>query len=238
MKLQLTYDFNQSELTRLLQSALNRRGGATLKSPTLRGYEDGKVAGYAFIPFEKPQNVAGLIIDFSHEVIVQCLLEALAAEGKQIEPGSLVFSYYPGSGYGGGPRLSAQARACAEPVTAEPVTVTEGRVALPGACTVHFSADNLKDMLKGIARKSGLQPTYVSVYFQEADRTVSASISVDGGHVSLDSAEVNEALARELAVRGYEVVPGGFRYNHQESSYGNPGGTSVTVSVTAVPSSV
>lgn len=241
MKLQLTYDFSQSELTRLVQSALTRRGGATLKSLTLRGYENGRVAGYAFIPFSKPQSTVGETLDFSHEVVVQCLLEALAAEGKPIEPGSLVFSYYPGSGYGGGPRLTAQAKSASGSKIYLPVAGSiegKGTITLPGACTVHFGPEDLKDMLKDAARKSGLVPSYVSVSFNDDDKSASASISVDGGHVSLESAEVNEALAEVLAVRGYEVVPGGFRYNHQQSSYGNRGGTSVTVSVTAVPSSV
>ncbi len=234
MQLQVTLKFSREELTRLLKVALAGRGGAALDNVTVNGSEDGTVSGYAYVR----GNGKTLSVSLSHEVIEACVMEASAAEGKPIEPGSLKFTYYPGRGFGGGPSVSAEAKPAAKPIACEPVTAPAGKVSFPGTCTVFFGPGEFTELLKSAARKSGLEPTYASVSFNEKDSTASASISVKGGSVALNADEVKEALAEILADRGYTVVPGGFQYSYQNASFGGSGGTSVKVTVTGVPNCI
>lgn len=234
MQLQITLKFSREELTRLLKASLFKRGGSALDNVTVTGSEDGTVSGYAYVR----GNGKTLSVSLSHEVIESCVMEASAAEGKPLEPGSLKFTYQPGRGFGGGASVSAEAKPASQSASADSVSAPAGTIAFPGTCTVQFGPDELKELLKSAARKSGLEPTYASVSFNEKDSTATASISVKGGSVALNADEVKEALAEILADRGYTVVAGGFKYSYQNASFGGSGGTSVKVTVTGVPNRI
>lgn len=232
MQLQVTLKFSREDLTRLLRAALNKRGGAALDAVTVNGSEDGTVSGCALV---RGNGGKTLSVSLTHEVIESCIMEASAAEGKPIEPGSLKFTYQPGRGFGGGASVSAEAKPASQSASADSVSAPAGTIAFPGTCTVQFGPDELKELLKSAARKSGLEPTYASVSFNEKDSTATASISVKGGSVALNADEVNQTLSEILAHRGYTVVAGGFKYSYQSAGFGGSGGTSVKVTVTGVP---
>lgn len=231
MQLQITLKFSREELTRLLKASLFKRGGSALDNVTVTGSEDGTVSGYAYVR----GNGKTLSVSLSHEVIESCVMEASAAEGKPLEPGSLKFTYQPGRGFGGGASVSAEAKPASQSASADSVSAPAGTIAFPGTCTVQFSPEELKELLKSAARKSGLEPTYASVSFSEKDSTATASISVKGGSVALNADEVNQTLSEILVHQGYTVVPGGFKYSYQSAGFGGSGGTSVKVTVTGVP---
>lgn len=234
MQLNVTLSFSRDELTRLLKSALAKRGGGSLDNVTINGNSDGTVSGYAFLR----GSPSVLQVSFGHEAIVASIMEASAAEGKPIEPGSLIFTYHEGHGFGGGPSVSAKANPAKNPVAASSGSVAAGGISFPGKCTVGFSPKELTALLMDAARKSGLEPTYASLSYHEADKNASASISVKGGNVSLDPAQLNEAITEVLTARGYTVVADGFKYSYTAASFGGSGGTSVTVTVTGIPNRI
>lgn len=232
MQLQVNLSYSRDEITSLVRSALSKRGGAALDNVTVNGNSDGTVSGYAFV-----RGSSTLHVNFTHDVIVGCMMEAAASAGKPIEPGSLKFTYHEGRGYGGGPSVSATAQPAKNPAAAAQFASSSG-ISFPGHCTVHFGIKELAELVKVAARKSNLEPTYAVVSYDEVNQVASASISVKGGNVSLDNGQLNEALTEVLADRGYTVVAGGFKYSYSHASYGSPSGTSVTVTVTGIPSRI
>lgn len=239
MKLTVQLSFDRATLTRLLTTAVRKWSGLyQIDSLTINGNSDGTVSGYAMMKFAGKNSM----IHFKHDVIVAGICQSSAAEGNPIDKASLTFKYIEGRGYGGGPSVSATAN----PASADAPegdsgadSSKSGAIIFPGTVTVHFGIDELTDLLKAAAKRAGADPTYASVSFtDEKNCTANITVKTKGGAsgtIALGSTQMNETLAEELTSRGYTVAPDGFRYSHSNGGHGSRSGTSMSVSLTAIP---
>ena len=114
-----------------------------------------------------------------------------------------------------------------------------GSIVFPGTVTVNFGINELTDLLKAAAKRAGADPTHASVSYTD-EKTCSANITVKtkggaSGTIALGSTQLNETLAEELTSRGYTVAADGLRYSYSQGGFGNRSGTSVSVTLTAIP---
>jgi hypothetical protein len=239
MKLTVQLSFDRATLTRLLTTAVRKWSGLyQIDSLTINGNSDGTVSGYAMM------KVAGKnsMIHFKHDVIVAGICESLAAEGKAIDKASLAFKYIEGRGFGGGASVSATANptsADAKPDATNPAEQKAGSICFPGTVTVQFGIDELTDLLKAAAKSAGADPSHASVTYAD-EKTCSADITVKtkggaSGTIALGATQMNETLCEELTSRGYTVATDGLRYSYSQGGFSGRSGTSMTVTLTAIP---
>ncbi|CAN5194410.1 hypothetical protein BH11CYA1_BH11CYA1_23540 [soil metagenome] len=236
LSIQLSYD--RATLTRLLTTAVRKWSGLyQVDSLTINCYSDGSVSAYAMMKLAGKNSM----INFNHDVIVAGICESSAAEGNPIDKTSLTFKHIEGRGYGGGSSVSATA----SPATADSQATTgaasykPGCINFPGTVTVNFGIDELTDLLKAAVKRAGAEPTYASLSFTD-EKTCSANVTVKtkggaSGTIAMGSQQLNETLTEELTVRGYAVAADGFRFSYSKGGFGNRSGTSVTVTLTAIP---
>lgn len=240
MQLSIQLSFDRATLTRLMTTAVRKWSGLyEIDSLTINCNEGGQVSGYAMMKFAGKTSM----INFKHDVIVAGICQSSAAEGNPIDQASLTFKYIEGRGYGGGASVSATANpAAADAQKADAVSSTDsktGSIVFPGTVTVHFGIDELTDLLKAAAKRAGADPTYASVSYTD-EKTCAANITVKtkggaSGTIALGATQMNETLAEELTSRGYTVAPDGLRYSYSKGGHGSRSGTSVSVSLTAIP---
>lgn len=249
LKLQLNFD--RDELTKLMNSALRIwSDSSAFGKVTINGSVDGTVSGY----FHVSKGVKTISVNLSHEVISAGIVEACARAGSPIDKDSLVFKYIEGSGYGGGASVcavanqasaeqaQAQAKAASELVVDGAAPTGRATVRFPGQVTVHFSQDELRELISGAARRAGLTPSYVSVSY-DAKAGTSASISVktannSTGTVSQSPSELIATLTEELTAQGYKVCsedPAAFHFIYTSGGFGSRSGTSLRVSLSGLP---
>ncbi|MFA6211709.1 MAG: hypothetical protein WC714_19880 [Candidatus Obscuribacterales bacterium] len=242
MQLSIQLNFDRPTLTRLFTTAVRKWSGLyQIDSLTISCDADGRASGYAMMKFAGKTSM----INFEHDVIVAGVCQASAAEGNPIDRASLAFKYHEGRGYGGGTSVSATAN----PATAESADAMScvssdtseksGAICFPGTVTVNFGIDELTDLLKAAAKRAGADATHATVSFTDK-QNCSANITVKtkggaSGTISMGSKQMNETLAEELTARGYTVAADGFRYSYSKGGFGNRSGTSMTVSLTAIP---
>lgn len=237
MQLTIQLSFDRTTLTRLLTTAVRKWSGlCQIDSLTINGNSDGTVSGYAMMKFAGKNSM----IHFKHDVIVAGICESSAAEGNPIDKASLTFKYIEGRGYGGGASVSATAN----PASADAAKVDEaeqkaGSISFPGTVTVQFGIDEVTDLLKAAAKRAGADPTYASVSYTD-QKNCTANITVKtksgaSGTIAMGATQMNETLCEELTSRGYTVAPYGLRYSYSEGGFGSRSGTSMTVTLTAVP---
>jgi len=240
MQLTVQLSFDRATLTRLLTTAVRKWSGLyQIDSLTINGNSDGTVSGYAMMKFAGKNSM----IHFKHDVIVAGICESSAAEGNPIDKASLTFKYIEGRGYGGGTSVSATANPAsadaAKPDAANPAEQKAGSIAFPGTVTVQFGIDELTDLLKAAAKRAGADPSHASVSYTD-EKTCSANITVKtkggaSGTIALGATQMNETLCEELTSRGYTVAPDGLRYSYSQGGFGGRSGTSMTVTLTAIP---
>lgn len=245
MQLSIQLTFDRATLTRLLTTAVRKWSGLyQIDSLTINCDADGRASGYAMMKFAGKNSM----INFKHDVIVAGVCEASAAEGKPIDKASLAFKYHEGRGYGGGTSVSATANpASAESADAVSCVSSDasdtgeksGAICFPGTVTVNFGIDELTDLLKAAAKRAEADATHATVSFTD-EQNCSANITVKtkggaSGTISMGSKQMNETLAEELTARGYAVAADGFRYSNSKGGFGNRSGTSMTVTLTAIP---
>lgn len=239
MQLTIQVSFDRATLTRLLTTAVRKWSGlCQIDSLTINGNSDGTVSGYAMMKFAGKNSM----IHFNHDVIVAGICESLAAEGTPIDKASLSFKYIDARGYGGGSSVSATANpasADAKPDAANPAEQKAGSISFPGTVTVNFGIDEVTDLLKAAAKRAGAEPSHATVTYTD-EKTCSANITVKvkGGAsntIALGATQMNETLSEELTSRGYTVAPDGLRYSYSQGGFGSRSGTSMTVTLTAIP---
>lgn len=242
MQLSIQLTFDRPTLTRLLTTAVRKWSGLyQIDSLTINCDADGRASGYAMMKFAGKNSM----INFKHDVIVAGVCEALAAEGNPIDKASLAFKYHEGRGYGGGSSVSATANpASAESADAVSYVSSDtgeksGAICFPGTVTVNFGIDELTDLLKAAAKRAGADATHATVSFTD-EQNCSANITVKtkggaSGTIEMGSRQMNETLAEELTARGYTVAVDGFRYSYSNGGFASRSGTSMTVTLTAVP---
>lgn len=235
--LKIAVKFDANKLTSLMRRALGMWNVNVNINDSVRiGVDEKTRKASANVNVRSGNKTVTIYI--GHEAVVAGITAAAAQEGNLIDPKSLVFSYIPGSGYGGGSSYSAEANPSA--TAPEPLVNEPGKAKFPGAITIYFGTDELKDILKSGAERQGARVTYTTLYYTEG-RGAEANISVTlpgntTGSVSLKGEEVDEAISEELTARGYTVAAGGIKYSQTASSFGSKGGTSASVVLTAIPS--
>ena len=238
MLLNIQVNFDRPTLTRLLTSAVRKWSGLyEIDSLTINCDASGITSGYAMMKFAGKNSM----INFKHDVIVAGICQASAADGNPIDKASLTFKHIEGRGYGGGSSVSATAN----PATADAQDTTgaasdkPGCINFPGTVTVNFGIDELTDLLKAAVKRAGAEPTHASVSFTD-EKSCSANVTVKtkggaSGTIAMGSQQLNETLTEELTDRGYAVAADGFRFSYSKGGFGNRSGTSVTVTLTAIP---
>lgn len=244
LKLQL--NFNRDDLTKLLTSALRVwSNGAPFDSVTVNASNEGIASGYAFL--RKGGKV--MQVNFSNDVIAAAVVEASARAGSPIDKDSLTFKYIESRGYGGGASVSATANAAtAEQAQAQATAAqaqaqaSAGKTSFPGSVTVHFSQDELRDLIMSAVRRAGMTPSYVTVSY-DAKAGTSASISIktannSTGTVSQSPSELIGTLTEELKAQGYTVYAedaNAFHFTYTSGGFGSRSGTSLRVTLSTVP---
>lgn len=241
MQFNIQRNFDRATLIRLLATAVRQWSGlCEIDALTINCSSEGCVSAYAMMRFAGRKG----LINFHQDVIVAGICQSLAAEGNAIDRASLTFKYSEGHGYGGSSSVTATANPAAADAPNQdaimPAAATKtGSISFPGTVTVHFGIDEVTDLLKDAVKREGGEPSHAWVSYTDA-KTCAANISVKihggaSGTITLTAAETNDTLSEELTSRGYTVAPDGFLYSYSEGGHGSRGGTSMTVSFTAIP---
>lgn len=235
--LKATINFTGAQLAALLLKAIRSWNIVTTTNNISINVDEKTRLASAFIFVPKEGNSTA-IVTLGHEVIVAGISEASASEGNTIDPASLVFTYHPGHGHGGGPTVSATAN----PSSTKPETLETqaGKIRFPGLVSVHFGEDALKALLTSATKRSGQTPGYITTYFT-AGKGISVNISVTlagsaSASIKLEGEQVDEALTEELTAQGYCVEPGTFEYSQSTGGFGSSSSTSLRAKFTTIPS--
>lgn len=239
MQLSIQLSFDRATLTRLLTTAVRKWSGLyQIDSLTINGNSDGTVSGYAMMKFAGKNSM----INFKHDVIVAGICQSSAAEGNPIDPASLTFKYIESRGYGGGSSVSATANPASADAAKEDTgaaSSNSGSIIFPGTVTVNFGIDELTDLLKAAAKRAGADPSQASVtYINEKNCTANITVKTKAGAsgtIALGATQMNETLTEELTNRGYTVAADGLRYSYSQGGFGSRSGTSMAVTLTAIP---
>lgn len=235
--LKATINFSGAELSALMQKAVRSWNIVTTNSKIDINVDEKTRLASAYLYLPKDGGSAA-IVTLEHEVIVAGITEAAATEGNLIDPASLVFTYHPGRGFGGGPSVSATAN----PSSTQPTIIETlpGKIQFPGFVSVHFGEDALKALLVSATKRSGQTPGYITTYFT-SEKGISVNISVvlkgsASASIKLEGIQVDEALTEEFTAQGYSVVPDTFKYSQSTGGFGSSSSTSLNVKFTTLPS--
>jgi len=115
---QVQHNFSSDDLSRLISQALKKwsDGNNKFECVTIKCDADGQASGYTFMRRRANENDS-TTITFTHDLIESGIYESTIDDGLFLAPGSLVFKYHQGQGFGGCSTVSACAQAASKEQT-------------------------------------------------------------------------------------------------------------------------
>lgn len=226
--------FSEQQLDKLLRRAMSLWGGLpNIFSVGLNQTDDPARFKGTINYNSRGGKVVSLYL--SHEVLVQAVCAASAAEGNILDAATLAFKYNPGRGHGGGSSVSATAMTSTDP--APKVAQSPGKMSFPGTVEISFSEDEVKELLKAAVRRQGGNAT--SVNFNAQDGKASISVDMPGGKtgtVTWRDDVLKGQLIAELSAKGYVVEPDGIQWAYTPGAgFGGPPRHGFKAKLTAIP---